>query len=1180
MIEKAKNKIGLPFIFFLWMNPFFIDTASSQELSNLHKINILPFSDTLQLDSLSIVPKSLVITTKQGIALDSSFYSIDYVKSTLFLNRQRMNEEGTSIDTLYCSYRTFPFSFAKIIQHKDIKNIRNNPANAVNPFQYVIEKPATDLFKMDGLTKNGSISRGINFGNNQDVVVNSNLNLQVAGKLSDNVDVLIAATDNSIPIQPEGNTQQLQEFDKVFIQVNDKKSKLIAGDYQTSSQDDYFLRFNKKAQGANFATAFETNGTRKDPLNKGSMSVTGSAAISRGKFSRNVIQGIERNQGPYFLKGAENEQFIIVLSGSERVYIDGELLLRGQQNDYIIDYNTAQVIFTARRLITKDKRIVVEFQYSDRNFARSLYHIGNEFKQNNLKIRLNAYSEQDSKNKPFQQELTNEQKIILAATGDDLDNATAPGIDSVSFSKSEVLYAKVDTTINSILYKNVYVYTTDSAKAYYRVNFSQVPKGNYKQISSSVNGKVFQWVEPIGGEPQGNYEPVIKLISAKQRQMLDFGIAYKINKNTNLNIETAISNNDINTFSSIDKANDVGYGVKFGIDNVKHIQHKSDSSLNYAKTWKVVSNVNYEYVQQNFNPIERFRAVEFERDWNRLTTFQLSDQHIAGAGLSIVKPELFNLGYHFNSFLEGSYYNAFKQGLTSSVNKKGFNLFFDGSLMNSNSTYNTSFLRHNGKVSQNLGFVTIGVFEQQEHNEVREKNSDTLTIGSRGFFEWTGFATNSDTSKIKYMLSYKQRNDFALRSQQLQKSTFAQETTLNINFLKNYNNQLNITTTYRTLTITDTLLSLLKPDQTLLGRVEHNLTAIHGLLNANTFYEIGSGQEVKKEFSYVEVAAGQGVYAWTDYNSNEIKELNEFEVAVFKDQARYIKIYTPTNQTITAYSNQFSESLNLRPAAIWSNKKGVRRVIALFANQTTYRVDKKTTDNNLENAYNPFYQSNTDSSLKSLNSALRNSVFFNQLSPIFGIDYNYQDVRNKSLLTNGIETRATLTHEIKIRWNITRVFSINTALKNGNKYNNSEFFSTRNYNISINEVEPKVSFQPNTSFRLSLIFKYNERKNTLDLGGQKSVQQNYGTELRYNILQKGSLNFKANIIQIEFNDTQNSPIAYEMLEGLKTGQNITWGVSYQQNLANNLTISINYDGRQSENSKAIHTGGAQVRAYF
>lgn len=218
------------------------------------------------------------------------------------------------------------------------------------------------FFRSQGLQRSGTISRGITFGNNQDVFVNSSLNLQLGGKLNDNVEIVAAITDENIPIQPEGNTQQLQEFDRVFIQLNDERNRLIAGDFELRRPDSYFLNFFKRSQGGYFTT--------NQPVGKGTdgkpniLRAGLSAAVAKGRFARNTFTAQEGNQGPYRLVGNNGETFIIILAGTEKVYIDGALMQRGAQNDYVIDYNTAELAFTPRRLITNQSRIVIEFEYS------------------------------------------------------------------------------------------------------------------------------------------------------------------------------------------------------------------------------------------------------------------------------------------------------------------------------------------------------------------------------------------------------------------------------------------------------------------------------------------------------------------------------------------------------------------------------------------------------------------------------------------------------------------------------------------------------------------------------------------------------------------------------------------------------------------------------------------------
>ncbi len=1126
--------------------------------------------DTLVLDSLSLVPGSVRVTGTK-----TPPYTINYA-----LHAVVFNTDSIGADSMRVTYKTFPYNFEKKYFHKNPNIISPDLSRPQNPYTISFNEPPNNnnLFLNDGLNKNGSISRGITFGNNQDMVVNSNLNLQVSGKLTPEIDLVLAATDNNIPFQADGTTAQLQEFDKVFIQLSNYNTKLIVGDYQLSKpQNSYFMNFYKRAQGAFISNTY-TDSIGKKPV---TFKTQLAGAVSKGKFARNVIFGTENNQGPYRLTGANNEPFVIVLSGTEKIYIDGKLLQRGQENDYIIDYNTAEVTFTAKQIITKDKRVVAEFQYAERNYGRSLFFISEEIESGKLKVFADMFSEQDNKNRSLQQTLSQDQKEVMYNIGDTLTKSFYSGAELAPFNNSEVFYRKTDTTVNSILYNGVYIYSTNADSAKYRVKFTNVGvnKGNYIQVSSTANGKVFKWVAPIAGVPQGNYEPIIPLVTPKQNQMITGGFDYKFNNSHLLQMEGVFTKNDINTFSPFDSYNDQGYGVKLRSINKSTLT----GDTTQKKPVNFLYNVNYEYVQKDFTQLERFRSIEFQRDWNRPGADVINtDQHIATAEIGVEKQNRYRLIYGLNSLNEGKFFTGYKHQLNGVYTKNRFYSDYNGSFLTANNApVNSEFYRHKTLISQGVGKVKLALSDEFENNLFKASYTNTIMPRTYQFWEWEASISNTDSTVNKIKVFYRERRDKQAYNQIVRDSTYAQNVGAQLGIYSLRNHPITFYFTYRELQVRNVVSNTLKPDNTLLSRFEYSPRLMKGFITSTLFYETGYGLENKKEFYYIEVAPGQGQYAWNDYNSNGIKELNEFETAQYSDQAKFIRIYTPTNQYVKVLQNQLSFAFNLRPGVLIKEKTGgFGRFIGRFASQTVYRIDNKTYDNGQFFNSDFFRSSVNDTALLSTNYALRQSVFFNQTASVFGMDYTFLNNKNKQLLLNGFDSRDNFSHEVKWRLNFSKSWSILSNNIAGIKSYASQFFKSRNYRIEFYDLEQKLNFQPSTAFRVSAIYKFTNKQNIGEGGFQKTNISDYALEIRYNESDKGSFNLRADFLTISYNDIESSAIAYEMLNALRSGNNYTWTISYQRNLTGNIQISINYDGRKSPNSNVVHLGGAQVRAFF
>ena len=1115
----------------------------------------------VKLDSLSIVPNTIIIPL-----IDTSFYTLDVINASLNWKKK------STVDSVQITYRVFPYKLNAASRRYVFDSIRNNfiaEPSIINKSSYA-NLGGNGFLDFGSLEYNGSFGRSLSFGNSQDVVVNSQFNLQLNGLIGDSIQIAAAITDNNIPIQPDGTTQQLNEFDRVALQFKKKGWEVNLGDIDLRQNGNYFLQFYKRLQGASYS---RTSNYGENTKNK----ILLSGAIAKGKFTRNIFQGSEGNQGPYRLRGVNNEIYFIVLAGTERVFIDGQVMQRGEDKDYIINYNTAEVTFTQHKMITKDSRIQIEFEYAERSFLNSMLYASNELQLNKkLIVQLAAYSNADAKNSPINQPLDQKQRAFLNDVGDSIQNALFPNAIVDSFSATKILYAFVDTLVNANHF-TAYVYSTNPDSAKYNLSFIEVGfgKGNYINDYNGANGKVYKWVAPINGLPQGNFEPATFLVTPKKQQVFTASATYNINDKMKLTTEVAMSNYDINTLSTKQKNDNKDFGGRFALSRL--------FTLPSAKSLQLKTNVGYEIEGKNFRTVERLRTPEFYRDWGLPYQPTIATEQLTTAGIELKDAANNVVSFQSFAYLRSDNYKGIKQILTNQHNIKGVqvNGVFNFTHISSTDTAGY-FLRPSIDISKtlpNFHSYVIGSSYSLEKNNLRKLTTDSIVSSSFSFDILSAYIKSNPTKDNHWSLNYFTRSDQMPFANSLNKINRSHNINLYAELLKNTHHQVRLNATYRQLNVANASLSSQQAEKTLLSRIEYLVNEFKGLLTGNLLYEIGAGQEQRRDFSYIEVPAGRGDYAWNDYNGDGIPQLNEFEVALFPDQAKFIRIFTPTNQFVKANYTQFNYSFSLNPRTVvgkWKNKK-IAQLIGLISLQSSLQIGKKEiADKDI--LFNPFKGAISDTSLITLTNMYANTFSFNRFSSIWGFDVSNIVNRNKVLLTYGFESRKSEDWNIKARWNFTKQLTIDLTQRLGKNLLTTPSFSNRNYAIDILLAEPRFTYTRGTNYRVSASYQYMKKINLPLYGGEQSVNHSLNVETKYNAVNNTSLLAKFSYIKIDYVGQTNSTISYIMLDALLPGKNLLWNFDFTKRISNSLELSFQYEGRKPAEARTIHLGRASLRA--
>ena len=1124
----------------------------SQENSSNYRKKRMAVRDSILIDSVSINPSRFVVKTKNNKILDSTLYTIDFSKALLKF------KQSIDIDSIEVEYLRYPEFLTKVYKQLDDKVIVERSSDLRQLYRLENTNKRDEFTPFDGLTTSGSISRGVTIGNNQNSVLNSDLDLQISGKLSDKVSLRASIQDANIPLQESGYSQRLDEFDQVFIELFSDDWNIRAGDIDLVNTKSYFANFSKRVQGL-FVNANLSDKT----------SVFASGALVRGQFTTTQFTAQEGNQGPYKLSGPNNELFVLIVSGSETVYVNGVPLERGENNDYIIDYNAGEIIFNSTFPITSEMRITVDYQFSERNYSRFTAFGGGNYNTEKLSLNVSVYSESDVKNQPLQQNLSTEQTQILADAGDDSSLMVAASATAEPYSENRILYRKELVGIEEI-----FVFSNNPDEELFSVRFTLVGanQGNYVLSNTNAISNIFEYVAPITGVPQGNYEPITQLVAPERLQVAVLNGRYKPTEKTDIFFELAGSKNDINLFSSIGDDNNDGFAGKL---TLKQNIIKSDS------LWNLSALVDADFIQENFRTIQRLYRPEFNRDWNLDTsqsnqmTTNFGNQLLFTTGLQLSHSKKGTASYNFEHLNYSENFNGNRHNVTTNLRLGNFRIFSNSSFLDNESTLNRStFLRSFNRVVYGKNNKWAGAKFAIEDNEQIVISTDSITPLSQKFKAYEAFVGIGDSTKVFAEVGYIKRFNDSLRNNSLERVNSSNTYYFKSRLIQNKNTNLQLFVNYRDLKSED---EAIQNEQSLNSRLSFNQKLFNNLIIWNTSFETNSGTLPQQDFTYIEVEAGQGAYTWIDYNENSIQELNEFEIAQFADQGSYIRVLLPNQVFVRTHQNRLSQTVTINPQQWSTSENTTKKFFSHFYNQTSYLIDRKIKREGNNFNLNPF-KDNEENQL-ALNNSVRNVLFYNRGKQRYTTSYTFLTNTSRNLLSIGYQENKLTNHQFNFNHKFTTSWLVNVKGSFGTDESLSENFTNRNYNIDEVRFQPKLSYLFNENAQFDFFYQYSTKDNKEgDL--EALAQNNYGVSFTYNNAQKIALTGEFNFYQNAYEGNPNTPVAYQMLEGLQPGKNFTWSLLAQKKLTKFLDLNLNYFGRKTETSKTIHTGSIQLKAYF
>jgi hypothetical protein len=445
------------------------------------------------------------------------------------------------------------------------------------------------------LRYSGSFLRAIKVGGGSGVGMESGLRLAVEGQLGPNVDVEAFLSDQGTPLVPEGRSESLEEIDRIHVSVRSPHWHTLMGDFDLDLAGRHYLDYRRTVDGLE-------GGWRS-----GDGHLRGWAALARGRTRRLELRGQEGVQGPWQLLSEQGREEIIVLAGSERVWLDGLPVTRGEDRDYTIDYGLGQITFTPRRPVTQDTRITVEYQYSERVYNRGLLGASGSANLGAATLSVAVVSEADDPDNPLDQFLGAEDRQLLADAGDTPGGALGSGIREVEPGRGSYRKRGDEGRWGHFEFGED---PPDSLAQDYRweLRFSELGRdeqgnwrGDYERRFTATGRPWWLFV----GEGGGAWAPVVPLAAPRSLQVVDLQARWAPGRLT-FELESAASREDLNLFSDLDDGDNLGGALRV---------RSSLGTRVHPRLGQGRLGVTLAGEQARFRTFSPTDEIEFERTW-------------------------------------------------------------------------------------------------------------------------------------------------------------------------------------------------------------------------------------------------------------------------------------------------------------------------------------------------------------------------------------------------------------------------------------------------------------------------------------------------------------------------------------------------------------------------------------